>query len=323
MRKSLKMRVLGLASLSRTIARQKSRVLFLEEGDANTRFYHLQACHRRRVNRVDSLQVAGSVIVQDEAMAQALYEYYNTVLGTNFERSRRTDLHAIGVLVQDLSALEHQFTEDEVWSIIRELPNDKAPGPDSFTGAFYKLTWATTKTDIMHAINAFWSQDSRSLNHLNGAYMILLRKKDDWVEIRDYRPISLIHSFGKLLTKCLAKRLSGVLDELVLPIQSAFIRGRSMHDNFMNVRLACKEIHRRRAPCILLKIDIAKAFDSVAWNFLLELLQHMGFGRRWRNWVSMILATSSTKILLNGQPRRRICHARGLRQGDPLSPVGI
>jgi hypothetical protein len=72
---------------------------------------------------------------------------------------------------------------------------------------------------------------------------------------------------------------------------------------------------------VLLKIDIAKAFDSVAWNFLLEVLQHMGFGRRWRNWVSMILASSSTKILINGRPGRRICHARGLRQGDPLSPM--
>jgi len=71
----------------------------------------------------------------------------------------------------------------------------------------------------------------------------------------------------------------------------------------------------------LLKIDIAKAFDSVSWTYLLDVLTHMGFGLRWRNWVSAILATSSTKILLNGRPGRRICHARELRQGDPLSPM--
>jgi hypothetical protein len=74
-------------------------------------------------------------------------------------------------------------------------------------------------------------------------------------------------------------------------------------------------------PSVLLKIDIAKAFDSVSWTFLLEVLQRMGFGRRWRNWISAILGTASTKILLNGVAGRRICHARGLRHGDPLLPM--
>jgi hypothetical protein len=72
---------------------------------------------------------------------------------------------------------------------------------------------------------------------------------------------------------------------------------------------------------VLLKIDIAKAFDSVAWCFILDILEHMGFTRRWRNWVSAVLSTASTRILLNGRPGRRICHSRGLRQGDPLSPL--
>jgi hypothetical protein len=53
---------------------------------------------------------------------------------------------------------------------------------------------------------------------------------------------------------------------------------------------------------------------------LLEVLQHIGFPQRWRDWISALLATASTKVMTNGQPGRRIRHARGLRQGDPLSP---
>jgi hypothetical protein len=61
----------------------------------------------------------------------------------------------------------------------------------------------------------------------------------------------------------------------------------------------------------LLKVDIAKAFDSVNWSFLLDLLSHTGFTRHWINWVSILLSTASTKILLNSQPGHRICHAPG------------
>ena len=321
LRRSLKMRVLGLASLSRSIARQRSRVLYLAEGDANTRFYHLQACHRRRRSRIDSLMVDGMQVVQDRQMADALFNFYNNLLGTDFARSRRFDLQAIGLPSLDLAALERMFTEEEVRAVISELPSHKAPGPDGFTGLFYKLAWDIIKPDIMNAMNAFWAQDARSLCHLNGAYMILLRKKENPEAIADYRPISLVHSFAKLVTKCLARRLSTVLPQLVQPNQSAFIQGRCIHDNFRSVSLACKSIYAKRSPCILLKIDIAKAFDTVAWTFLLEVLQHMGFGLRWRNWLSALLASSNTRILLNGRVGRRICHARGLRQGDPLSPM--
>lgn len=72
---------------------------------------------------------------------------------------------------------------------------------------------------------------------------------------------------------------------------------------------------------MLLKIDLAKAFDSVAWPFLLEVLEHAGFPLWRQDWVSALLCTASTKVLVNGRPGNRICHARGLQQGDPLSPL--
>jgi hypothetical protein len=70
----------------------------------------------------------------------------------------------------------------------------------------------------------------------------------------------------------------------------------------------------------MLKLDIARAFDSVSWGFLMEVLQKIGFGPRFRELVSLLLATASTRVLLNGEPGPPIWHRRGLRQGDPLSP---
>jgi len=149
--------------------------------------------------------------------------------------------------------------------------------------------------------------------------MVLLRKNDAPVGLRDYRPISLIHSFGKLVSKALVLRLAPFMNALVKPNQTAFIKGRRIHDNFRSVNLYCRWLHARHHLCILLKVDIAKAFDSVAWSFLLEVLEHMWFLQCWRDWTASILSSASTKILVNGRLGRRICHARGLRQGDPLS----
>jgi hypothetical protein len=122
LRKSLKLRTLGLASMARTIARQRSRLQFLAEGDANTKFFHLQACHRGRKNKIHSLWVEGSEVVTELQMAQALYDHYNSVLGSSFERCRRVNLSAIGLPSLDLSDLEVLFTEDKV----RALPESQA-----------------------------------------------------------------------------------------------------------------------------------------------------------------------------------------------------
>jgi hypothetical protein len=204
LRNELKFKCLGLASLNRTIIRQRSKLLCLAEGDANTKFFHLQACHRKRKNAVTSLRVEGTELVQNEEMASALFSHFDNLLGQPFERLGSIELQAAGVPTADFAQLDVMFSEQEVWETIASLPSDKAPGPDGFTGLFYKHAWLIIKDDIMRAFNAFWSGDFRSFNLLNEAFMILLRKKDNPEEIRDYRPISLIHSFSKLVTKCLA-----------------------------------------------------------------------------------------------------------------------
>jgi hypothetical protein len=76
---------------------------------------------------------------------------------------------------------------------------------------------------------------------------------------------------------------------------------------------------RKHQP-LLMKLDVMKAFDHVSWEYLLELLEHRGFPARWRNWLVLLLSSSSSLIHLNGVKGPLIRHRRGLRQGDPLSP---
>jgi len=72
---------------------------------------------------------------------------------------------------------------------------------------------------------------------------------------------------------------------------------------------------------LFVKLEIAKAFDNVRWEYLLEVMQQLGFGQRWRDLVSLLWASTTSRINLNGEMGRPIKHRKGLRQDDPLSPM--
>ena len=156
---------------------------------------------------------------------------------------------------------------------------------------------------------------------LNSANIILLPNKADALRVTDFRPISLIHSIAKIFSKMIVNRLTPRLNSIVSSYQSAFIKRRSIHDNFLYVQNMVRTLQKMKLPALFLKLDIHKAFDTVSWSYLLEVLQALGFGSRWREWVSILFRTTSSRALLNGQQGSAFSHRRGVRQGDPLSPM--
>lgn len=188
----------------------------------------------------------------------------------------------------DTSVLEVPFSEEEVWVTIKAMPTDCAPGRDGFTGRFYKSWWHIIEDDLMTALVSLHQGDMRNLEAVNSAYLTLIPKKLEaleTLEAKDYRPISLVHSFAKLVTKILANRLAPQLNTLVATNQSAFIRGRCIHDNFMIVQQTIKVLHQRKISSLFLKLDISEAFDSVDWSFLLEICH---------TWVLVLLGVLSS-----------------------------
>jgi len=179
------------------------------------------------------------------------------------------------------------------------------------------VCWTTIKQDVLAALAAVHRGNFRNLNLLNTELLTLLPKKEDAVQVKDFRPISLIHSFAKLVTKLIANRLARKLSGMVATNQSAFVKGRCIHDNFILVQQTARYLHQQKQPRVLLKLDISKAFDSVSWAFLLEILLQRGFGPKCRNIISGILGSSSTRVLLNGSPGKELFHRLVLDKVTP------
>jgi hypothetical protein len=102
-----------------------------------------------------------------------------------------------------------------------------------------------------------------------------LPKKDGAEEISDFRPISLIHGIAKIIAKMLSLRLAPHMDDLVSKAQSAFIKKRSIHDNFLYVKNLATRLHKRKISALLFKLDIRKAFDSVRSEWRSKIYQIM------------------------------------------------
>jgi hypothetical protein len=197
--------------------------------------------------------------------------------------------------------------------LIKELPQDRAPGPDGFIGIFYQKAWSTIKADIMAAILKLFVGDGRGFGRLNQVLITLIPKKPDALRVGDYRPISLVHSFSKLFSKLLANRLRFRLGDIVNSNQSAFTKGRCLHDNFLLVRQLARKIHTKREKGVLIRLDLTRAFDSISWSFLFEVLRGLGFGDMFLKWISIILSSASTRVTVNGVPGDHFRHVRGLR----------
>ncbi|XP_074317710.1 uncharacterized protein LOC141653760 [Silene latifolia] len=181
--------------------------------------------------------------------------------------------------------------EDQYGTIFFDTPVDKSPGPDGYTSAFFKDSWDVIGEDVCAAIKDFFST-GKLLNQINATNITLILK------------------------------LAQVLPDIISDNQGAFIKGRSIIENVL-IRQDIVKLYNRKAVSLrcLLKIDLQKAYDTVEWNFVEQLLQGLQFPDAFIHRVMTYIKSTSVSLCLNESIFGYFKGKRGLRWPFQYHPL--
>ena len=128
-------------------------------------------------------------------------------------------------------------------------------------------------------------EHKKFIRKMNTTFLVLIPKKGDAKDLKDFRPISLVGGLYKLLAKVLANRLKRIIGKVISPAQNAFVEGRQILDAALIANEGVGSWLRRNESGLLCKLDIAKSYDHINWDFILMVLKKIYFRSRWLQWM--------------------------------------
>lgn len=224
---------------------------------------------------------------------------------------------------ETIESLARDITVEEVRRAIDELNTGKTPGPDGLSAAFYKK-FKEDLSPVLCRVYLESYQNGRLPPSFLESHTIFIPKSEDDAKLREisgYRPISLTNVDYKILMKILASRMQTVIKDIVGPHQTCGIKGRSIVTNVHTARSVLECCDSVQGTLAMLQIDLAKAFDQVSHELLLNMLEQVNVGSVILDGVRMAYTGCTTKLVVNKTIGKPIPVQRSVRQGCPLSPL--
>uniref|UniRef100_A0A3B4YV99 Reverse transcriptase domain-containing protein n=1 Tax=Stegastes partitus TaxID=144197 RepID=A0A3B4YV99_9TELE len=217
--------------------------------------------------------------------------------------------------------LNRPITREEVMEAISALKNNKAPGPDSLTPEFYKAFCDLLIDPLLDMLS--YSFNSGGLPHtmMDANIFLILKKGKAAEDCASYRPISLLDVDRKLLAKILARRLEGILSDIISVDQTGFISGRNSSNNTRRLLNLIQHSSGSKAKSLVISLDAEKAFDRTEQPYLLKVLSKFNLGDNFIKWISLLYAAPQASVITNGLKSPAFTVRSVCRQGCPASPL--
>lgn len=196
---------------------------WLKEGDANSKFFKACVKSRRASNHITALQPNNGWVEDVFGVKKEVVHYFSKVFPEDiWVRSRLDGIEFESISVQQNEQLTRVSSLEEIEEILNLSDGDKSQGPDDFNYSFFKSCWGVLKDDVFNMFAEFHCNARLPL--CLTSYFLTLIPKIASPCIGDFRPISLLGSLYKLISKVLAARLAVVMDSIISSNQSAFFK---------------------------------------------------------------------------------------------------
>jgi exonuclease III len=271
--------------------------------------------------QLQTLKIQDTLITEPNQIRKEVRNYYRDFYNTkgNNPNIREDLLSEIPTLEEDeRQKCDAPITMNELLGALQDSKPGKAPGLDGLTYEFYKQFWKELSPLLLEVVNTSLQQEQLPTSMLNGI-ITLIPKKGDLTQLANWRPITLLNTDYKLITRSLAKRLTTVLPKLITTDQSYCIPNRSIHTNLHLIRDSIDYANQRNLPLAVISLDQASAYDRVEHPYIFHVLEKFGFGEKFIKNIRTMYRNGQGLVKINGVLTAPFPYARGVRQGDPLS----
>ncbi|PIK62474.1 pol-like protein [Apostichopus japonicus] len=303
----------------------RSRIKWFEEGERSSKFFlNLEKSRQSKKVMRQILTDEGAIINDQDDIIHEQSRFYRTLYTAEPSVSIQSEV-LLSQLSKTLSEPDSQSCEGDISATelqksLFDMESSKSPGLDGLTVEFYKEFWDVLG-EVLFKLTKEIYKTNEMCNSMKTGLITLIPKKGDLRKLKNWRPISLLNTDYKIITKALANRISRVINCLVSSDQTCCVPGRDIADNVLAMRNIINYVNENKLEGYVLKIDQLKAFDRVNHEYLINVLQRMGFGTNLINWVKILYNDIQGCIKHNGYISDTFHIQRGVRQGCPISAI--